>query len=245
MQERNDRIFSLMKEKLAMEIAGEIALSSSPGQTIKKWRTLFDLKQREIASKMGVSPSVLSDYEKGKRRSPGTAFIRKFVESLIELDSARGGFYIHKYTRAGEHLHSSLLDLREFRVPVKIGELATRTESEFVVNDHLKNSLAYGYSVIDSLAAIRYMESTNFIYIYGSNSMRVLVFTNVSSGRSPMVAVKVFPLKPSAVMLHGLDSVDSVDWLAKELAISARIPLLLTHLKDVDELINALRGIGT
>jgi putative transcriptional regulator len=37
---------------------------------MKKWRVLFGLKQSEVARKMSISPSVLSDYEKGKRRSP-------------------------------------------------------------------------------------------------------------------------------------------------------------------------------
>jgi putative transcriptional regulator len=63
-------IYEAMKESLMNRMAAEITLSSNSGVTMKKWRVLFGLKQSEVARKMSISPSVLSDYEKGKRRSP-------------------------------------------------------------------------------------------------------------------------------------------------------------------------------
>ncbi|MCS7142901.1 MAG: helix-turn-helix domain-containing protein [Aigarchaeota archaeon] len=235
---------SLARDRLLTEIAGEITLSSSPGQTLRKWRTLFDLKQRDLARKMGISPSVLSDYEKGKRKTPGTMFVKRFVESLIELDEERGGYHINRYTTTFGRVHSSILDIREFRVPITIGELASLIEAEFIENSHLSSNETYGYSIMDSHSAIKYMDSTDFIYVYGNNSMRTLIFTNVSTGRSPMVAVKIFPLKPSAVVLSGPQDVKSIDWLARELAVFMKVPLLLSHLKSVDEMISRLRRIG-
>ncbi|MEM2514517.1 MAG: helix-turn-helix domain-containing protein, partial [Candidatus Bathyarchaeia archaeon] len=58
------------REELMRRIAGEIILSESPGRIMKKWRNLFELTQAEVARLMGISPSVLSDYENERRKSP-------------------------------------------------------------------------------------------------------------------------------------------------------------------------------
>ena len=57
---------------LAKNIAGEVTLSINPNETLKKWREIFGLTQIEVAKQLGVSPSVISDYEAGRRKSPGT-----------------------------------------------------------------------------------------------------------------------------------------------------------------------------
>ncbi|MEM2703579.1 MAG: helix-turn-helix domain-containing protein, partial [Candidatus Bathyarchaeia archaeon] len=72
------------REELMRRIAGEIILSESPGRIMKKWRNLFELTQAEVARLMGISPSVLSDYENDRRKSPGTSFVRKFVQALMK-----------------------------------------------------------------------------------------------------------------------------------------------------------------
>ena len=77
--------------EVAKYIAGEIALADNPGLAIKKWRVLFGVSQREIADKLNISSSVISDYETGRRKSPGTKFIRQIVRKLIEIDISRGG----------------------------------------------------------------------------------------------------------------------------------------------------------
>ena len=53
------------------KIAGEITISETPGITIKKWREEFGISQMELSKFMEVSPSVISDYESGRRKSPG------------------------------------------------------------------------------------------------------------------------------------------------------------------------------
>ena len=40
----------------------------------------------------------------------------------------------------------------------------------------------------------------DLVKAYGMTTDRALIFTNVSSGRSPMVAIKVTNLKPSLVV---------------------------------------------
>ncbi len=52
-------------------IAGSVVLSDNPPQQLKFWRKKFGIKQADLARKMSLTPSVLSDYEKGRRPSPG------------------------------------------------------------------------------------------------------------------------------------------------------------------------------
>jgi len=242
---REDKtIYDAMKESLANRMAAEITLSSNSGITMKKWRVLFGLKQSEVARKMSISPSVLSDYEKGKRRSPGIGFVRRFIKSLIELDEERGGLNIHKYSGYATTIHKAIIDIGEYRVPRKLIDLLSAIDGIFLWGSVKSDCIIYGYTVIDSLTAIRYMDSHEFTYIFGANSMRLLVFTGVTTGRSPMVAAKVFPLKPAAIALHGPRSEKEVDRLAVELAESIGVPLILTKCPEVEKIVNNLKKAG-
>lgn len=79
-----------MIERLKEKMAGEIALSEDPGKTMRKWRETFHISQQEIAKHLKVSPSVVSDYESGRRKSPGVGTVRKIIEAIIELDRDSG-----------------------------------------------------------------------------------------------------------------------------------------------------------
>ena len=96
----------------------------------------------------------------------------------------------------------------------------------------------WGYTVIDSMKAIIEMLPDQFQKIYGRSTARVLIFTGVRSGRSPMVAVRVSNLKPGAVVLQGMEPAD-VDLIAVKIAQVENIPLLTTHF-SVDEINSAL-----
>ena len=67
-----------IREVLARRIAGEIILSGKPGSTMRKWRELFAVSQITLSEKMLLSGSVISDYESGRRKSPGAKVIRRF-----------------------------------------------------------------------------------------------------------------------------------------------------------------------
>lgn len=245
--EAADRAYSQMVgaeeiERVKVKIAGEIAISKNPGVVMKKWRQLFSEKQREVAAKMGISPSVLSDYEQGKR-SPGIRFVKKFVDSLIVLDLEKGGGNVRHFSDFTRLRHKAILDMRELRVPILLSRVIEAIQGEFLWSALGREPEIFGYTVIDSIAAIRHMDSTEFIQIFGPTSMRLLVFTNVTTGRSPLVAVRVYPLKPLAVALHGPTSADQVDRLAIELAELSKIPLILSKSKSVKEMIEALGRI--
>jgi putative transcriptional regulator len=65
-------------------------LSDNPSQQLKYWRKRFGVKQADLARKMDITPSVLSDYEKGRRPSPGVNFIKRYLIALYELAKSNG-----------------------------------------------------------------------------------------------------------------------------------------------------------
>ncbi|RZN48997.1 helix-turn-helix domain-containing protein [archaeon] len=236
-------MISAAKEKLAKRMAGEIALSDDPGKTMRKWREIFAVTQTVLAKRLGVSSSVLSDYEGGRRKSPGSTTIKKFVEGLLELDEGSGGKVIHAFGRmfSTDLSTDAIIDVREFSVPVKISDLCEAVEGTIVANEDLAYRPIYGYTVIDSIKAILEMSADEFLRLYGWSTERALIFTKVDMGRSPMVAIKVKGLKPSVVVVNGPTKMDDV---AVKIAEIERIPLVLSKSPSLDVLIRNLRAIA-
>ena len=52
---------------------------------------IFGISQTELANKLNITSSTISDYEGGRRKSPGIGVISRLVASLLELDRKRGG----------------------------------------------------------------------------------------------------------------------------------------------------------
>jgi putative transcriptional regulator len=229
--------------QVAFKIAAEIVFSNEPGRTMRKWRLIFGLTQKDVANAMGISSPVLSDYEKGKRRSPGINFVSRFVRSLIDLDLQRGGKVVHKMFEGTMKLQHSVIDMVEFPEPVELMRVVEAVAGVPLTLPNEVSGHVYGYTVIDSLAAITELGPYDFVNLFGRNSMRAMVFTNVTSGRSPMVAIRVFPLKPKAVILHGPRRPDAVDELAKRLSEIERIPLILSIANSVESMIRSLRSL--
>ncbi len=224
---------------VAARIAGDIVLSDFPGAALRKWREYFKLSQQEVAKYMGVSPSVLSDYEKG-RRSPGAGFIKRFVTSLIKIDSERGATRIESLIKALGIPTSGIIDMQEFSEPMTLEDLIMTVDGILLYPDYPKGVLSYGYTIIDSIKAITDLSSMQFYALLGSVPERVIIFTRVTAGRSPMVAVRVSLVKPSLVVIHGPR--EHVDYLSIELARLDKVPLILSTLTSVEELVNRLRA---
>ncbi len=230
------------KEMLAKRIAGEIALSSNPGQTMRKWREIFGISQVELAKYLGVSSSVISDYEGGRRKSPGASTIRRFVKALIAIDAWRGGGVVKAFSKMvdGNIPTSAIMDIREFATPLTIGELVSAVKGEVVTGKGMMQRKIYGYTIVDSIRAIIEMSAADFLRLYGWTTERALVFTKVSTGRSPMIAVRVQGLKPAVVVIHGVKKLDD---LAVKLAELEKVPLVISHLEDESSLISSLRKL--
>lgn len=225
---------------LAEKMAGQIAMSDSPGTMLKKWRVNFSITQTELANYMDVSPSVISDYESGRRKSPGTTIVGKIVESIIGMDTQRGGHNIRGYeTMLYDGFNMDVIyDTHEYTNPVRLGDILKKLDIELVNESVNIDKVMYGYTIVDSIKAILELSSNEFHKLYGWSTERVMVFTKISTGRSPMVALKVTNLKPGAVILHGI-ATDDVDKIAKKIAEIENVPLMATTM-PLDDMIEAL-----
>lgn len=233
--------YDSLKDTIAKRIAGEIVLSLKPGLAMRKWRTLFRISQVRIASEMDCSPSVISDYETGRRRSPGSAFISRFVKALIDIDERTGGRYLQNLARITIGPSDVLIDVREFTIPVRAREICDIVEGEILTGEETLDLDVFGYTIINSIKAIETLSGLDFYRIFGSTSERALIFTGVTRGRSPMIAVKISPFKPRLVVLHG--RIEKVDELAVRLAKFENVPLVLSRTPSVEELIDALDAL--
>jgi len=227
--------------ELAERIAGEIALSDDPGGTLRKWRTDFEVAQTELAEELSVSPSVVSDYESGRRESPGIGVVRRVVEALLAIDDRRGGSHIRQHARVLSAGFDAdiVYDLREYQTAVPLdrfyGEVgATETAGG-------TSETVAGHTVIDSIQAISRLSSEEFYRLYGQSTNRALVFTNVTSGEGALVALRVVNPTPNAVVLHGIDE-DGVWEHAPDLARIDGYSLAVCR-TDLDEMLGRLREL--
>ncbi|WP_290901701.1 helix-turn-helix domain-containing protein [Ferroglobus sp.] len=225
--------------KFAEHIAGDIVLSENPGNCIKKWRNIFEISQRELAEKLGITASVISDYESDRRKSPGVTFVKKIVNALIEIDKERGWRTLSKYRDLLGMKIDAIIDINEYSRSVSSAEIAEVLNGELIINFNRK---ANGYTVIDSIKAILTMTSYDFYRLFGLTSERALVFTQVTTGRSPMVAIKVGNLKPSVVVLQGLNS-HKLDEIARKIAEIEKIDVILTEM-PVSLIVDKLKRLG-
>lgn len=230
--------YSLTRDTLAKRIAGEIVLSAAPGKTMRKWRGLLSVNQIDMANALELSPSVISDYETGRRKSPGAGFIKRYVDSLLDIDVIRGGHYIKHLSRITLDPSDVFSDIREFIAPVSIQEIVEAVDGKMYNGMDQVGQDVFGYTVVDSMKAIMMLSGLDFYRIFGTTSERALVFTGVSRGRSPMIAVKISPFKPRVIILHGLDG--EIDPLAVQLARHENIPLAVSRIETEDELVASL-----
>jgi putative transcriptional regulator len=229
--------YDFVLELIAQKIAGDIVMSENCGASLRKWREVFKLTQTEVGVLMGVSASVISDYEKG-RRSPGVKFVRRFVKALINLDKSRGYPVVKQIASSLNLSLGAIMDLKDFSAPMKLDELVTVVEG-FIANSNMhRDVIIYGYTVLDSLEAIERLSGNEFWQIMGATTRRALIFTKVSTGRSPMISVRVSPVKPVAVVLHGTKKIDP---LAIRLADREGLPLIVSLKPTAEDLIKSLR----
>ena len=229
------------REELSRRIAGEITLSDDPGATLRKWRTDFDVSQTELADQLGVSSSVVSDYESGRRESPGIGVVRRTVEGLLDIDEQRGGGRLRQYARVlSAGFESDIVhDLREYDTAVPLEEFYEAMGATEVVRGD--RDRVNGHTVIDSIQAITRLSSEEFYRLYGQSTSRALVFTKVTRGESPLVAMRVVSPTPNAVVLHGIDADD----LWEHAADLARVDgfSLATSTRNLEACLSDLRAL--
>lgn len=230
---------SLDHNEFAAQIAGDVVISENPGDTMRKWRERIAVKQAILAREMGLSPSVLSDYESGRRVSPGVGFIKRYVQALVKLDQNHHKLLAHEVEPKDK---SAILSIGEFKQPIKARDLVKLLNGLVVTGEEKLDSEIYGYTVLDSIKTIYALSGFDFYKIYGATTERLLVFTKVGLGRSPMVAIRVVHLKPRMVLLHGPKEIDAV---GKALAEKERIILSLAGKETEDEIIQKLSALSS
>jgi len=229
------------RAELAEKIAGEIVLSDDPGATLRKWRTDFEIPQTALAEELDVSPSVISDYESGRRDNPGVDVVRRVIGALLDIDQRQGGEHIRQHARVVLAGFDSdvVQDLREYAANIPIERLYEAVgATELVAGD--RDTVA-GHTVLDSIEVIRRFSNEEFYTLYGESTNRALVFTNVTDGEGAMVALRVVQFTPHAVVLHGIDETDLWEHAA-ELARIEGFSLALTD-ADLDRVLDGLRGL--
>ncbi len=230
------------KDRVARWIAGDITTAENHGAALKRWRKKFEIKQNTLAEKLEISPSVISDYESGRRKSPGVGIIKKIVKSFIEADEESGGQVTRAFANRFEaHLPTEVvLDIREFENPADGKSLVDVVKGETMANENLLNRKLFGYTVIDGPKAVLELTTKDFAGLFGVTTERALIFTNVTTGRSPMVAIKVRGMTPGAVVLHG--KLEKPDKLAIRIAEDLKVPLIMSNVREVDKLIDRLQN---
>ncbi len=218
------------------KIAGNVVASPDPGRALKAWREKLGIRQVLLAREMRISPSVLSDYESGRRPSPGVQFVRKYVEALVHLDEAKGRVVSKLVSNERD---AAILAIGEFQTPVPASQILRAVDGRVLVGNESSASL-YGYTVLDSIKTIYALSGYDFYRIFGATTERALIFTKVGTGRSPMVAIRASPLKPRMVVIHGPRELDP---LALELARREGIILALSGSRSEEEIISSLKAI--
>jgi len=233
-------ISNIVKERLARRIAGEISLSDDPGKTMRKWREMFHIPQVILAEKLGVSPSVISDYESGRRKSPGAKTVKRFVDVLLTIDEENGGQIISAFGRLmGVEIPTDIiLDIRDFPSPTTMARFCKTVNAELVACEELSEQEIYGYTIIDGGLAMRELSGEAFDKLFRASTQRALIFTNISTGRLPLVTIRSCQGKPSLIILHGVKKIDP---MVIELARKERILLAVSHVEDIEALIQKLR----
>jgi putative transcriptional regulator len=219
------------------KIAGNVVASPDAGRAMRAWREKLGIKQVALANTLGISASVLSDYESGRRPSPGVQFVRKYIEALVKLDEGKG--------RVVSRLVSSdkdeaILSIGEFHSPIDATKLLKALNAKVLAGEP-ENVRLYGYTVVDSIKTIYALSGYDFYRIFGATTERALVFTKVGMGRSPLVAIRVSQLKPRVVVIHGPREVDP---LAIELARREGLVLALSSSPSEEEMIDSLREVA-
>jgi putative transcriptional regulator len=163
--------------------------------------------------------------------------------ALLALDERNGGTAVSAFVRL---MDVNLVDLNvilamnDFTIAMKAREFCKRLKCEVQSGEDLLDRNLYGYTLVDVERAVKELSSEVFMKLFGATTERCLVFTNINTGRAPMIAIKTQEFRPSLVVLHGVEEIDS---LTIELSEQMRIPLAVSKIASVDALVKELRNI--
>jgi putative transcriptional regulator len=129
--------------------------------------------------------------------------------------------------------------MREFPIPVRVEYLCRALRGEMVACGQKQVKEVLGYTVVDSQKAFETLSGLEFSQLFGSTTERVLVFTNIENGFSPMLSVRMSNLKPRVVVFQGVVPDD----YSMRLAEFDDIPLIYSQLPAAELLVKSLRKL--
>lgn len=220
---------------LANKIAGELVFSADVGKSIQKWRTNLRISQRELAGRMKIGPSVVSDYESGRRKSPGARMIRKIVECMLLIDfEKRQALSLAGAMPLSESaIDENIITLVPFSGPKSVEEVARNTEGSIVAGEKSKKTVSDGCVVIDSLGKEN-LSFSDLRKICDSCHGKASVFTKPSDGCSVIITSKIVGIYPSCVIFYGVKDLIELSSIALSIADSEGIPVIISSIQSKD-----------
>ena len=158
--------------------------------------------------------------------------MKKVINAFIKIDEKRGGSILQQYDPIVK-THEGIIEIQEYPYGINAQKFIDHINGIVVTKGTLglKNKVK-GFTLVDSIKTIEHITPVDYAHLYGWSPERALIFTGIQYGRSPMIAVRIHPVKPSVVVYHKPGSIDP---LAVKLADRENIPLVSTNLA-LDEL---------
>jgi putative transcriptional regulator len=161
------------------------------------------------------------------------------VWALLKIDGERGGRFMNEFAKLTGSPSNAIVDLREFPIPVRVEYLCKALQGEIVACSDRYVKEVLGYTVVDSERAFETLSGLEFSQLFGTTTERVLIFTNIENGISPMLSVRMSTLKPRVVVFHGCRP----DEYSIKLAEFDKIPLIYSSLPSSELLVKYLRKL--
>lgn len=232
----------ILKDSLGKRIAGEITLSTEPSETIKKWRKIFQISQRELSDSMEMMPSVVSDYESNRRKNPGVGMVKKMVEAMLNIDESRGGRVIKEFsTIESSMIFDAIIDVKEFSKVMSVQKFLKEIGGNIVAGREFSGRDLHGYVVVDSKKALLTLSPIEIIKMQAMIINKALIFTDARSGKTIMAALKMGGLRPAMVVLHGIIRV--TDDIAIRISEVEEIPLAVSTIASFEKVMQRLKEL--
>jgi len=161
--------------ELKRSIAGEIVMSSNISNILKKWRNIFGIGQKKLAIHMGIKTPTLSLYENGYRKNPGSLFIQKIVNALIEIDLKANAKTIKTLIKKTHLLPFITKEFNKILRPKYLFENMDLIK----INNKTLNSQIYGYTYLQTYD-LKKMDLAKYYLLMGKTNLRLFIFNKTT-----------------------------------------------------------------
>ena len=216
-------------------IVGELIYSKNISEALKRCRQIFRVSQKELSKELKISPSVISDYENSRRKTPGFSFIKKIVDALVYLDTKseyRTLKNIEALCKTSIPL-SDLVDISSFRKKTSFQELVKHIHGRVLTSSEIRPAEIHGYVIIDNFEFILRLDIDDFSILNKWVPRRALILSKITSGKTSLTAMKLKGTRPGLVILHNLKKIDP---LTIKLAETEKIALVASRTKTLNDL---------